>query len=392
MQSLSNNAYAHGAVFPSAADVHETYDLTWESEPMKKILMGTTALAAIATLAAAPANAADPIQISVNGYMEQYMGWAGNDDEVGDTQDVNIQSDTEIHFNGRTTLDNGITFGVRVELEGNTAGDQIDESYLFIQGGFGRIILGEEDAASDLMHVSPPDVGISTDDGDIGQWLQNNIGVGGDTSPDLFGDAQKLTYFTPRFAGLQFGVSYVPEGPEASSQTTGIGRQDINGHDGVGVGLNYTQDFGGFNIAASATFGYLNTANDVADETNNDFQLTYAGGLNVGFGPITVGASYGSLARTGNGLGDGYAVSGGVAYKNGPIGVSANGVYANSDQVADQFGERSQSIETSVNGRYTLGPGVAAVTSVGWASYDTEFGGGQNNSGVFAVGGFRLDF
>ena len=83
-------------------------------------------------LTAAPAMAAEKIKISVGGYMEQWFGYVSSDDDTSgnDFSGVDIKSDAEIHFKGSTTLDNGIEFGVNVQLEGNgNAGDQIDESY-----------------------------------------------------------------------------------------------------------------------------------------------------------------------------------------------------------------------------------------------------------------------
>ena len=93
---------------------------------MKKILLGTTAIVAAGMIAAPSADAADKIKISVGGYMNQWFGYTTADDESGEYQGFNNVSDTEIFFTGMTTLDNGISFGVNVQLEGNTSGDQID--------------------------------------------------------------------------------------------------------------------------------------------------------------------------------------------------------------------------------------------------------------------------
>src|SRR3546814_15132709 len=70
--------------------------------------------------------------------MEQWFGYSSVDDRAGrDLDGFNHTSDSEIHFVGSTTLDNGIEFGVNVQLEANTnSGDQIDESYLYAQGSF----------------------------------------------------------------------------------------------------------------------------------------------------------------------------------------------------------------------------------------------------------------
>ncbi len=45
----------------------------------------------------------------------------------------------EVRFKGETTLDNGLTVGAQIELEGENAGDQIDKSFVYWSGGFGRV-------------------------------------------------------------------------------------------------------------------------------------------------------------------------------------------------------------------------------------------------------------
>ncbi len=117
--------------------------------------------------------------------MEQWVGYASQDDDLGvggdarnDFSGTNTASDSEIHFKGSTTLDNGLQFGVNVQLEGNTSGDQIDESYLFVTGSFGRVEVGSENTAQYKMQYSAPDVGIGLNSGDQTAWV-SYAGVGG---------------------------------------------------------------------------------------------------------------------------------------------------------------------------------------------------------------------
>jgi len=372
---------------------------------MKKILMGTTALVAAGAVAGiAPAQAADPSQITVGGYMQQWFGFGDNNDSQGDIQNTNVISDTEIFFTGRTTLDNGITFGVNVQLEGNSnTGDQIDESFMFIQGGFGRILFGSENSAGYLMQTAPPDVGIGFNSGDQTNWIANPTGSGlfrsgfGSTNvePGAVNDTEKLTYFTPRFAGLQFGVSYLPGGGQDNTLETQSGAF----HDGVSTGLNYTQDFGGFNVAASATFGYMSAGNTAvnANAALDDSAMHYTVGANVGVGPISAGVSFAHHFQADNSATasrEGYGINGGIAYENGPIGVSANVHYGRAEgRIADP--EDDTHLSAGISGSYTLGPGIDLRSTIGWAQFDGELADGagvSTNNGVFAVGGFALSF
>ena len=77
---------------------------------MKKVLLGTTAIVAAGMIAAVPsADAASKMKLSVGGYMEQWIGFTSQDDGVAqDYSGFSTVSDGEIHFKGKTKLDNGI--------------------------------------------------------------------------------------------------------------------------------------------------------------------------------------------------------------------------------------------------------------------------------------------
>ena len=126
---------------------------------MKKLLSGTTALVA-AGLLSSGAYAADPIKISVGGYFAGGMIFVSQDDGAGEpganTRNHRIEREGEISFTGSTTLDNGIKVGINVQLEAETCGDQIDESFLWFEGAFGKIQFGSEDSAATGLNVGTP--------------------------------------------------------------------------------------------------------------------------------------------------------------------------------------------------------------------------------------------
>jgi outer membrane protein OmpU len=63
--------------------------------------------------------------------MEQWIGYTTQDVVNGqDLDGVDQKSDSEVWFKGLTTLDNGLSVGINVQLEANSTGDQIDESFL----------------------------------------------------------------------------------------------------------------------------------------------------------------------------------------------------------------------------------------------------------------------
>ena len=100
---------------------------------MRKALFGTTALIA-AGLLASGAQAAEMIGIGVGGYFHAGVSLVDQDMDGG-KRDFGVDREAEIIFTGSTTLDNGLSVGVNVQLEGETSGDQIDESFMWIGGG-----------------------------------------------------------------------------------------------------------------------------------------------------------------------------------------------------------------------------------------------------------------
>lgn len=107
-----------------------------------------------AAILAGPALAAETLELGVGGCFNAFLVAVSQNDGVGET-----------------TLDNGIMFGVNVQLEAETCGDQIDESYMYVEGAFGRIEIGSEDPATDAMFYGAPQI---------------IAGVGLDTPADVF--------------------------------------------------------------------------------------------------------------------------------------------------------------------------------------------------------------
>ncbi|MCP5364306.1 MAG: porin [Hyphomicrobiales bacterium] len=103
------------------------------------------------------------IKMEVHGYHQQWASvMAGHDLKDGaggsihfDTNTLDQKHNSEICFTGETTLDSGLTVGVNVQLEANTSGDQIDESYLYLSTPeMGKLIIGDENNAAYLLQVT----------------------------------------------------------------------------------------------------------------------------------------------------------------------------------------------------------------------------------------------
>jgi len=282
---------------------------------MKKVLYGTTALAAAAVVAAGvtgEAVAQERIKLGISGYSQFWM--VGLDQEFNDNapnrnvqgfhnSSIDFKQNAEVCFTGSTTLDNGITVGVQVQLEANGETNQgIDESFIFLESDkFGRLVLGANDSASENLHVLAPNGGMSIDgDGDVSgnNFYLDTIGIAAnDTIPEFTGDDTKATYLTPQLFGFQAGVSYTP-------QNSGFGQRDPNYknvnarraalyHDAVSGALAYNTVYSnGFGVAMSGGLEWAsNTSNADAFGFDKSY-FTWGGGAQFSFAGFTLGGAY----------------------------------------------------------------------------------------------------
>ncbi len=352
---------------------------------MKKILVASSALVAVAF--AGQASASEKISLSVGGYMEQWAGVASQDNAYASRNA--FQSDTEVHFKGSTTLDNGIEVGASIELEGEggNSGSMIDEQYLYVNGGFGQVKLGAEDGAANDMSILAPSTGpVNAQDGDLSNWVSLSTNYANYYSQG--GDAKRVTYYTPVLGGFRAGVSYTDDKTSENNDTA------TTNNSVVSLGLEYKGDFDGVSVAVAAT-----GEQDQASEG----QWYHVGGT-VGFGNFTVGASYGVAddeISAGNRNAkdreqDGYDV--GVSYAMDAATVSATYYHETEEQGTGGGEDELDVVHLGLS--YTLGAGVEWKSSVFWfdnarSASSTIRGTGElstDNDGYGVVTGLKLTF
>jgi len=98
---------------------------------MKKLLVGTAAIA-LGVAATAPAKAQDGVMLDVGGHFKGYSVYTDQDENIDidgldedgdlstgadDARSFDILRETELHFTGETTLDNGLTVGGHFETD-----------------------------------------------------------------------------------------------------------------------------------------------------------------------------------------------------------------------------------------------------------------------------------
>jgi hypothetical protein len=245
--------------------------------------------------------------------------------EPGPDRGYFFYMDNEVFINAYGATDRGLQYGSEIEIEagsgnGNTEDVTLDEATLFFSGGFGRIELGRDDGAENVMGIGGADAQAGTGgiDGDTQNLLQfESLNTGDDA---------KVSYFTPRIVGFQLGASFTPD------NNTGISDSDnpaINPpgtqENLVGAGINWTGALGAFDLTVAGE-GLMGKAIGPGD----DLQSWDAGAL-FGFGGFSVGAGVGMN----HDFNENKFANVGIKYGFGAANVSVGYVYNDPDGADD---------------------------------------------------------
>jgi hypothetical protein len=300
---------------------------------MRKLLLGTTALAAAATISASSA-LANP---SISGYYE----WVYNSrtSDVVALDGTQFLSDSELGFTFSNKTDSGLDISATFELASDTADGTIDEASMTISGGFGKLIMGENDGVGDSYGVAESDL-IAEDQAptQVSATVGTTSDIGmGDT------DANKVSYHIPAMGGFTAGASFTNAGEEGNADSTSFGAKFVTEAQGNTVTI------GG---AAQTT-----------ENSNKDIETMNAG-IRLDRGNTSFIISQGSReafdedVQT-NGFAASYKVDDGMT-----VGIYT--VKSEDQEDADEEYDR-----TGVEVQYTIASGLAAYINVDQYEYKT---------------------
>lgn len=366
---------------------------------MKKILLGTTALV---SLVAGSAFAQGP-QVTVGGFVDFQAGFADQESvyETGSfSRNNQFQNDTEIHVGVEGRTDSGFTYGAVVELEADVTADadgeggNADKTFVYLESGIGRVELGNNFGVAKTLKVDASTFARATGgvDGDFYDFI-NVTGLGSTfiIAPDLpldaagtTEDATKISYYSPRYSGVQFGVSFEPDSASSGTAAGFSGDQDGSFENVFGLGLNYAGQYDQIGVNASLTgqFGESELA------TREDLSA-YALGVDVTFANFTVGGSWADSGDSGMAS----AVAGdkdsnfwtlGAAYVQGPIGASIT--YIDSEFQGNEFNN------VSIGADYQLAPGLVPYAEINFFDLDPAGTAVRENDGTVFLLGTQLNF
>lgn len=379
---------------------------------MKKVLLAGTALVATA-LIASPAQA--ELKLDLGGHFSGYAVYVDQDNDTG-FDSFAFRRNTEIHFTGETTLDNGLTVGVHVEQEIENTNVN-NESYVYFSGQWGRVNFGNEDGAAYLLQVASPSADSNVDGlrstinairvpgnaalaGATVPLLGNDLpGAGATFALDYqhadFGNApldsgknasvDRLTYLTPKFNGFQAGASYAPR----AEQATGIMSTPQGAFEDLWeIAARWDGEFEGVGISFGAGYSHADGNTIVIPPATNIPDIkTWNVGANLAWNQFSFGANYldsdfGTDSRTWNvGAGwDNGPYHLGITYLNDKVddaGLTYQNAAADPLQTND-----AKAWRVAVGGGYTFGPGMSFRGSIAFGELDF----GSVSDGVTSVG------
>jgi hypothetical protein len=299
---------------------------------MRKLLLGTTALAAAATLSA---NAI--ADISISGYYEwKYQSRSSN---ITTNDGTTFGNDSEIVFKFSNKTDSGLDISLTTELEADDTDTAINESSMTIAGGFGKLVLGNNDHVGDNYGI---------EEGDLIAEEINATGVDSLTLLDsdiagMDGDSNKIAYHLPAMGGLTAGASFTNSGAAGASDTTA-------------VGARYAMSAGGASITLGAATATTENSTQDIDSQNM--------GMKVVTGNVSVIVSQGKYeASSTDETGTGASISFKV---NDAMTIGAFTVEVEDDTSSEEYTNTGAEIQ------YTIASGLKAMLNV--EDYDYKIG------------------
>jgi len=307
---------------------------------MRKLLLGTTALAAATAMSA---SALADVSIAGN-YEFKYKSESSQVAAKDGTTMGHGGNDLVLTFTNKT--DSGLTLAYRYDVTDMTADAGAmtgDENSLSISGGFGKIVLGTDDDASDSYNIDEMDLPTEEPGSTFASASIGSSSSVGST------DAMKVAYHLPAMGGFSAGMSFADSGTNT-------------GTDKTAMGARYSMTAGG----AAITLGYATSTLEAATKDTDETNM----GLKVVSGDLSLIVSQGSYEAVDEDR-DNQGAS--IAYNMGN-GMTLSAYTFKSEDALDAGEELSRS---GVEVTYSIASGLTAVVNV--EDYDYKVGTGHES-------------
>jgi outer membrane protein OmpU len=381
---------------------------------MKKILLGSSALCAVAIAGPAFAQTAnEPVKLGIGGYFNSAYGNIVSQSGAGKNgrRNDDIDTDAILNFKGSTKLDNGIVVGASMQLRATnqvlsqtvsptlapaSSLDTVKRSYGYIRTDFGEVRIGDDDDARRQKAMTAPIAGPLFGANTPDMIFSNGPGITNTTMRKLEGEKRvsRLAYFTPTIAGFSFAASYAPGGEKGSNAQIAPNTTQTQNiaivNNAVSAAGSYSGKFGDFGLDAyvGGSTGHRVYAAPVGNSiSGRNNPLAVSGGGVLTFGPFAFGGAYEYLydrdtpnntATVSSGHQGRHTWDIGGRYTMGPFAVSLDWTRAvllnrdvNSSAYNDVFALATD---------YVLGPGIDVGVGIDYSHYKPSAGQGTANN------------
>ncbi|ALJ33982.1 porin [Azospirillum brasilense] len=357
----------------------------------RSLVTGCAAIAIIACSGMASAQTKFEVKIGGDAF---FQGAYVEQDRDEGTRSTEFANRFRVIVTPVATADNGLEYGGRVRMRaangtGNVRTMDADRAFIFVNSGFGTLQAGTINGLSDEFGIIGPNVeGIAGGpDNNTVEFLTGSQTYSLlPTTTNNFrafasGDVgTKVIYLTPTIAGFQGGVSYTPR---TGDSHTSINRRQDNGgfQDVVEAGATYTNEFGGFSVAASAFYQFGDAVDDGVGVGATRFEKLSSvhAGLNVGYGDFKIGGSYAYSGDSGYDKSltvkekqDIWIV--GAQYAAGPFILAANYSQSRSNGTSPNTGfvapVKAELYQAGVT--YTIAPGLTTGLEYSYLDLDSK--------------------
>ncbi|MCG8693289.1 MAG: porin [Minwuiales bacterium] len=342
---------------------------------MRRSIYGSTALLTATVLAGSPAIAGDGIhQSRLGGEFRNFMVSTAEDRPRDAFAPLGLNEDT--HFSGKVALTDWLSVGLDGRLASDGADVKVQDTYVFLEGGWGQIRLGNDARPIDAFTVGAPSV-LPGRSGHVNQvavadQTETPIEVSVTTTA-LTGDREKIVYYSPEVAGFQIGLSFTPEDCDKkqgacakSVEELDLATPEDDRSDAVEMAVSYGGELSdvGFSVFAGYARSHLRLDRDDDPALAKD-QWDVGGA--VSYRGFSVGAGYGQDHQGVDRVLGREDWNVGVAYETGPWGVSlgyARALLADSEGV-----EEDQLEQAELAFVYDLGAGFMLGGALQWWDY-----------------------
>ena len=360
------------------------------------------------------------VELQLGGFMTWY-GTYGNQRKttttntgrtVGEYNNFDLMGDAEIYFSGKATLENDVKIGVMIQLEAGTDSDTnnhvIDETYMTVDSKIGRVFAGNTKNVSKKMSIAAPtasSLGVQETDFRNIVIVPAGFAYNKATYALLDNISTKLSYITPTFSDLTFGVSLMPGNKRKGKDSDNLLIPDDGiklFRYGADMAALYEHDFDGYNVSASATYTiYKPNLHANANPAKEKNIKEYGGGINVGFGNWTIGGSYhytnmsmetAAFLNPRVNMAKGAAWDAGVKFKTGQVETGVN-VFQSRAESLTVNGKKDIYTQYQLSGKYKIIKGISAFADLGYMYFRSASKNRDlSNKGPVVAMGMTLNF